>query len=68
MTGRKGCRPSTSPLIVHGASADEARELAAEWPDAAERLAAELWPGPVTLIVRKAPCIPDAVTAGTVLL
>src|ERR1700728_4062687 len=40
-------RPLSSPLIVHVASAAMARELAAEWPDAAERLAARFWPGPL---------------------
>ena len=32
-------RPRTSPLIVHVASVEMARELAAEWPEAAETLA-----------------------------
>ncbi len=39
-------------------------ELAAEWPDAAERLALRFWPGPLTLVVAKKPSIPDIVTAG----
>jgi len=57
-------RPRTSPLIVHVIDTAAARELTAEWPDAAERLAARFWPGPLTLIVPKAPEVPDAVTAG----
>jgi L-threonylcarbamoyladenylate synthase len=57
-------RPATSPLIVHVASVDEARELAAEWPEDAERLAREFWPGPLTIVVPKNPVIPDEVTAG----
>jgi L-threonylcarbamoyladenylate synthase len=57
-------RPSTSPLIVHVDSVEMARSLAAQWPEAAERLAARFWPGPLTLIVPKNPRIPDAVTAG----
>ena len=57
-------RPSTSPLIVHVASSEQARELAAEWPAEAERLAREYWPGPLTLVVPKKPQIPDEVTAG----
>src|SRR5579884_2554859 len=32
-------RPRTSPLIVHVASIEMARQFAAEWPDAAETLA-----------------------------
>ncbi len=57
-------RPSTSPLIVHVASIEQARELAAEWPPEAQALAARFWPGPLTLVLRKNPIIPDIVTAG----
>jgi len=57
-------RPATSPLIVHVGSIEQARELAAEWPEEAERLAREYWPGPLTLVVPKKPVIPDEVTAG----
>jgi L-threonylcarbamoyladenylate synthase len=57
-------RPDYNPLIVHAADAEAARALAAEWPVAAERLAAAFWPGPLTLILPKAAHVPDAVTAG----
>jgi L-threonylcarbamoyladenylate synthase len=57
-------RPSTSPLIVHVASLEAARELAAEWPEAAEELGRRYWPGPLTLVLAKRPQIPDIVTAG----
>jgi L-threonylcarbamoyladenylate synthase len=57
-------RPDFNPLIVHVASVDEARALVTEWPDAAERLAAACWPGPVTLVLSKRPHVPDEVTAG----
>lgn len=57
-------RPATSPLIVHIASIAEARNLAAEWSEEAERLARDYWPGPLTLVVPKKPVIPDEVTAG----
>lgn len=57
-------RPRTSPLIVHLNSINMARELAAEWPDAAEQLAERFWPGPLTLVVKKRALIPDIVTAG----
>ncbi|MBI5281492.1 MAG: threonylcarbamoyl-AMP synthase [Candidatus Solibacter usitatus] len=57
-------RPSTSPLIVHVASIEMARELASVWPDAAQRLAERHWPGPLTLVVPKQPHVPDTVTAG----
>lgn len=57
-------RPGFNPLIVHVASVQHARELVTDWTDAAERLATACWPGPVTLVLRKQPHVPDEVTAG----
>jgi L-threonylcarbamoyladenylate synthase len=57
-------RPQSSPLIVHVASIEMARSLASHWPESADKLAAAFWPGPLTLVVRKDPQIPDIVTAG----
>ena len=57
-------RPATSPLIVHVATVEQARIYAAEWPPAADALAARFWPGPLTLVVRKTASIPDEVSAG----
>jgi L-threonylcarbamoyladenylate synthase len=47
-------RPSWNPLIVHVATVAAARSLAADWPDVADELAARFWPGPLTLVVRRA--------------
>ncbi len=55
-------RPRFDPLIVHCADLAMARTIARFSPRA-ERLAA-LWPGPLTLVLPRLPCIPDAVTAG----
>jgi L-threonylcarbamoyladenylate synthase len=57
-------RPAKSPLIVHVADLEQARTLAADWPAAADRLASEFWPGPLTLVVPKKAIIPNEVTAG----
>jgi L-threonylcarbamoyladenylate synthase len=57
-------RPSTSPIIVHVDSLDMARRLVREWPESAEKLANRFWPGPLTLVLPRAPVIPDEVTAG----
>jgi L-threonylcarbamoyladenylate synthase len=57
-------RPRTSPLIVHVSSVEMARDLAAEWPAKAQQLAERFWPGPLTVVVKKKPIIPDIVTAG----
>ncbi|MBX7219222.1 MAG: threonylcarbamoyl-AMP synthase [Blastocatellia bacterium] len=57
-------RPATNPLIVHIASLGQVSEVASIWPEAAQKLAARYWPGPLTLIVPKAQGIPLVVTAG----
>ena len=57
-------RPVDHPLIVHVASADAAKAWAATWPEAAEKLAAAFWPGPMTLFVKRANHVLDVVTGG----
>ena len=57
-------RPAASPLIVHVADKAMARSLTTEWPSHAESLADRFWPGPLTLVLKKASLIPDLVTAG----
>ena len=57
-------RPHTSPLIVHVDSIESARQLVRQWPPAAQILADKFWPGPLTLVLEKAACVPDNVTAG----
>jgi L-threonylcarbamoyladenylate synthase len=47
-------RPAAHPLIVHVADAAQAEAFAADWPPAARALAQSFWPGPLTLIVRRA--------------
>jgi L-threonylcarbamoyladenylate synthase len=56
-------RPASSPLIVHVHSLEAARELVTHWPPAAEKLAREFWPGPLTIVLTKREFIPDIVTA-----
>ena len=57
-------RPAHNPLIVHLPDAAAARALAAGWPEQAERLGRRWWPGPLTLVLPRAACVPDIVTAG----
>lgn len=57
-------RPAHNPIIVHVASLEMARQCTSQWPEAAARLAAAFWPGPLTLVLPKAADIPDNVTAG----
>jgi L-threonylcarbamoyladenylate synthase len=56
-------RPHWDPLIVHVADVEMAREIAEVSPLAA-RLAERFWPGPLTLLLPRRSCVPDAVTAG----
>ncbi|MET0351087.1 MAG: Sua5/YciO/YrdC/YwlC family protein, partial [Rhizobacter sp.] len=48
-------RPADHPLIVHVADADGARAFASDWPAVAQRLVQAFWPGPLTVIVPRAP-------------
>jgi len=57
-------RPFASPLIVHVADEAMARTITAEWPQRAQLLAKKFWPGPLTLVLKKAETIPSLVTAG----
>src|SRR3954452_12759940 len=57
-------RPWASPIIVHVSDCQRARTVAAEWPVTAQKLAARFWPGPLTLVLKKADIIPPVVTAG----
>lgn len=57
-------RPASSPLIVHVAEIAAAKQLATEWSATAQDLAAQFWPGPLTLVVPKQRSIDDMVTAG----
>ena len=57
-------RPADHPLIVHVASPAELDTWVDPLPEAALRLARRHWPGPLTLVLRRAPGVPDAVTGG----
>lgn len=57
-------RPAENPVIVHVVGTEMARACAHDWPEAADRLARAFWPGPLTLVVRRAESIPGVVTAG----
>ncbi|WP_309499524.1 L-threonylcarbamoyladenylate synthase [Sulfurovum sp.] len=57
-------RPADHPLIVHLYDAKEMSEWAQDIPEVAWQLAEIFWPGPLTLILRRLPNVPDAVTGG----
>lgn len=57
-------RPADHPLIVHLADAAELSQWAQEIPEYAQRLADELWPGPLTLVLKRTAKAGDFVTGG----
>src|SRR5918994_6169292 len=57
-------RPGEHPVIVHVGAPAQLAEWAADVPVAARRLADVLWPGPLTLVVRRAARVLDRVTGG----
>ena len=50
------------PLLIAGV--DALSQVAVDVPEAAYALARHYWPGALTLILRRAPRVPDAVTSG----
>lgn len=55
-------RPAEHPVIVHLARAEQLDDWAIEISAAARTLATACWPGPLTLVVRRASRVPDEVT------
>ena len=57
-------RPADHPLIVHVFSLEVAAKWASNLPDYALDLAAEFWPGPLTLILPRSELARDFITGG----
>ena len=57
-------RPNDHPLIVHIASMDRMGDWAREVPEYAIALARKLWPGPMTLVLKRSELAGDFVTGG----
>lgn len=57
-------RPHSNPLIVHIADVSQLTDWAVAIPLVAYQLAERFWPGPLTLILHKAPSVSDLITAG----
>ena len=57
-------RPADHPVIVHVKDADDAAAWAGSMPRGARVLADAFWPGPLTIIVPRAPDVPGVVTGG----
>ncbi|USX20262.1 L-threonylcarbamoyladenylate synthase [Oxalobacteraceae bacterium OTU3REALA1] len=57
-------RPNDHPVIVHVAPGADLDYWVTDIPDEARQLVAAFWPGPLTLILKRAGHIPDAVSGG----
>ena len=57
-------RPIDHPLIVHVASLDQVSKWLTSLPEWAQSLAAQLWPGPLTLVGHRTELASDAITGG----
>lgn len=57
-------RPADHPLIVHVSDAKQLDVWALEVPDYARKLAADFWPGAMTLVLKRSQAAKDFVTGG----
>ena len=57
-------RPADNPLILHIAERDELVALVRESPAWLAPVLDRFWPGPLTVVLPRASCVPDIVTAG----
>ena len=57
-------RPQDNPLILHVTGAQWLPRYCADIPPVAYMLARKFWPGPLTMILKRQPTVPDETTAG----
>ena len=57
-------RPADHPVIVHVAGTSDLKHWAAEVPRAAWLLAEKFWPGPLTMVLKRASRVSDLITGG----
>ena len=57
-------RPKFDPLIVHIADPSQLSDLVETVPHVAVELTKKFWPGPLSIVLKKKPSVPDIVTAG----
>jgi L-threonylcarbamoyladenylate synthase len=57
-------RPADHPVIVHVAGTSDLKHWAAEVPRSAWLLAEKFWPGPLTMVLKRAAHVSDLITGG----
>lgn len=57
-------RPTNHPVIVHIDHPRYLQRWVRDMPEEAQKLADAFWPGPLTLVVKRAPAVHDVITGG----
>lgn len=57
-------RPQDNPLILHVHSVEQVKDLVEEIPPVAKLCMDKFWPGPLTIIFKKSPKVPEMISAG----
>ena len=57
-------RPADNPLIVHICRISDIEKIAQDIPDVFYTLADKFWPGPLTMILKKSPIVPESTSGG----
>ncbi|MCU0496177.1 MAG: L-threonylcarbamoyladenylate synthase [Anaerolineae bacterium] len=57
-------RPAYDPLIAHVYDFAQVQQLAIDLPEIARPLTEHFWPGPLTLVFKRAPHVPESIAQG----
>ncbi|MDP6542157.1 MAG: L-threonylcarbamoyladenylate synthase, partial [Phycisphaerales bacterium] len=57
-------RPSNNPLIAHVLNSSWAKQITCGWDEKCHLLAERFWPGPLTIVLPKANCVPKESCGG----
>ena len=57
-------RPANDPVIAHISDIEQLTQVALDVPGVAYDLARQFWPGPLTLVLKRAPHVPANIAAG----
>jgi len=57
-------RPSDNPLIIHICRLEDIYRIVSDFPQKAQLLADEFWPGPLTMVLPKSDTVPRETTGG----
>ncbi len=58
-------RSDKNPLPLIASTFDDAKKAFSEWNETAEKLARSFWPGPLTIVLKANPLLPEILHSGT---